>query len=269
MGGPRLLEETDLPALLALSRAAEWNQTGADWRRVQELQPDLALGIERDGRIVAAATAVCYGGELAWVGMVLTLPEYRKQGLARALMERVLGELDARGAPCVKLDATDAGRPLYAQLGFKDECPVERWRRPAGASEVTLEVSDYAPDFELDLEAFGANRSRLLAALARGEAASADGDGFAMARPGAVAAYLGPLVARNENAARRLVAWFVARHGHEDSYWDVLPGSGHAASLAREFGFEPARKLVRMGRGAAGPAGRADLIWAGAGFEFG
>jgi GNAT superfamily N-acetyltransferase len=269
MTGPRLLSEADLPALLLLSSAAGWNQTADDWRRVIALQPDLAFGIERDGRVVASTTAVCYGRELAWIGMVLTHPEYRRQGLARVLMERTLAELDERTVTCVKLDATDAGRPLYTQLGFEDECAIERWLRPAGAIAMETQVGEYRADPELDREAFGADRSALLRILARGEAASAGNDGFAMARPGAVAAFLGPVVARNEAAARRLVEWIVARHGREDTYWDLLPATGGAAALAREFGFQPARKLVRMRRGVAGGEGRADWIWAGAGFEFG
>jgi GNAT superfamily N-acetyltransferase len=269
MDGPRLLVEGDLPALLTLCRAAGWNQTEADWRRVMALQPDLVFGIERGGRVVAAATAICYGRQLAWIGMVLTHPDYRRQGLARMLMERALAELDARSIASVKLDATDAGRPLYAQLGFERECAVERWLRPACAVEVEPRVDEYRPDAELDREAFVADRVALLASLTGDEAASAGGDGFAMARPGAVAAYLGPVVARNQPAARRLVTWFVARHGHEDTYWDLLPASGGAVALAREFGFQPARKLVRMRRGVAGSQGRAEWIWAGAGFEFG
>jgi hypothetical protein len=36
----RRLTAADLPAGLALSRQAGWNQTEADWRRCLDLQPD-------------------------------------------------------------------------------------------------------------------------------------------------------------------------------------------------------------------------------------
>jgi hypothetical protein len=35
----RALRPEDVEGLLALSRAAEWNQTAPDWLRVMELEP--------------------------------------------------------------------------------------------------------------------------------------------------------------------------------------------------------------------------------------
>ena len=122
----RVMTAADIPAAMALKEAAGWNQTEADWHNLLRLAPEGCYCIEAGGTVAATTTAVCFGRELAWIGMVLTHPDYRGQGLARRLMEHALAQLDRR-VDWIKLDATDMGRPLYSKLGFQDECPVERW----------------------------------------------------------------------------------------------------------------------------------------------
>jgi hypothetical protein len=172
----------------------------------------------------------------------------------------------------VKLDATDSGAPLYARLGFEEECPIERWRREPGVVAGGEGIAPFEPDFSLDLACFGADRSRLLCSLAREEAASCRG-GFAMGRSGSNAAYFGPCTTRDPEAARALLAWLCGAHSNEPVFWDVLPDNAAAVGLAREFGFAPVRRLLRMAR--KGAAARAPFRWdpsgiyATAGFEYG
>src|SRR5256884_9577750 len=64
------------------------------WLRVLELEPEGCFGIEHDGRLVAVITSTCYDCELAWIGMVITAPEFRGQGLASTLMRHTLHYLD-------------------------------------------------------------------------------------------------------------------------------------------------------------------------------
>ena len=47
------------------------------------------------------------------------VPEMRRQGLARQLLELSLAEAKARGVKVVTLAASKFGRPLYEQYGFK------------------------------------------------------------------------------------------------------------------------------------------------------
>ena len=269
---PDRLLPSDVPQLLELCKSAGWNQTGADWLRVMDLDPELCAGIRVDGKVVATATATTYEGGLAWIGMVLTHPEHRGHGYARQLMTHLVGELDRRGITVQKLDATGMGKPLYEQLGFVAEQPIERWKREATKKHVKAlgVVEPFRCEAALDTEAFGWDRQRLLAALDN-DGALTEG-GYAMGRPGTVAAYFGPCVARSPWAAKRLAAWFLARHGREDVFWDLLPHNGEAQALARSLGFRPVRTLVRMARlvpGSVEPARRDEYIYAIAGFEFG
>src|SRR3954454_17574772 len=100
---------------MELKQAAGWNQTEDDWLLFLRYDPDGCFGIEVNGRVVASATSMPYGDTLAWMGMVLTLPEYRAKGLARRLTEAAVAYAGAR---VVKLDASDMGRPLYESLSF-------------------------------------------------------------------------------------------------------------------------------------------------------
>jgi GNAT superfamily N-acetyltransferase len=269
----REMTAADIPALMELKNAAGWNQIEADWQNVMALQPDGCFVYEADGRAVGSATVVAFGRELAWIGMVLVLPDYRRRGIARVLMEHCVAWGRERGIACLKLDATDMGRPLYASLGFEDEQPIERW----GVSACLVPPSQ-APRLgsldsiiELDREAFGADRLRMLEQLYERfpEHAVGNAGGYAMGRPGWNAYFLGPVVAKNRPAARRLVAALLAVRAGEPVFWDVLPRQTAAADLARGLGFTPLRKLVRMALPLTPEAGRPESVWATAGFEYG
>ena len=65
-------------------------------------------------------------GKRAHLMNVYTRREYRRQGIARKMVELLIGETWKRGATEISLDATKLGRPLYESLGFTDstECMV-------------------------------------------------------------------------------------------------------------------------------------------------
>lgn len=266
----RPLLPSDIPGAMALIREVGWNQLPADWERLLSLEPGGCFALECGGCLAATTTAVCYGTELAWIGMVLTVPEFRRRGFAESLMRRALEFIEQRGVATVKLDATEIGINLYRRLGFVEECAVERWQRAPGAVDAAA-VQPYHPDPAYDREAFGAGRAALLAQLAALGSASLPGQGYAMGRPGSLAAYFGPCVASSADAARILLRWFLAQHPWEDVFWDLLPGNKQAVHLAREFGFAPVRHLVRMVRsnGSAPPLSNHTELFAIAGFEFG
>ena len=123
----RTLTSKDIPSAMELSKAAKWNQTPADWLRVLQLAGEGFRCVEAAGKIVATASLLPYGTRLAWIGMVLTRPEYRWQGFARELMEDLIARAEGDKIRTLKLDATDEGRPLYEKLGFVVEETVERW----------------------------------------------------------------------------------------------------------------------------------------------
>jgi acetyltransferase (GNAT) family protein len=76
------LHAADLSSAMELSHLAGWNQTIDDWQTLLWLDPEGCFGIEVDDRIVATTTLLCYERRLAWIGMLLTMPDYRRMGFA-------------------------------------------------------------------------------------------------------------------------------------------------------------------------------------------
>jgi len=56
---------------------------------------------------------------LVYVHSVYTVPEYRRQGLARRLLKAMIDYCRDNGWPRISLHASDMGRGLYEDLGFK------------------------------------------------------------------------------------------------------------------------------------------------------
>ena len=59
-------------------------------------------------------------GRVGYVMNLVTDPRYRRRGIGRRIMETILGWLKEQGVRHVSLHATEAGRPLYEELGFVD-----------------------------------------------------------------------------------------------------------------------------------------------------
>ena len=57
-------------------------------------------------------------GKRAHLMNVYTKSEYRRQGIARKMVNMLIDETWKRGATEISLDATTMGRPLYESLGF-------------------------------------------------------------------------------------------------------------------------------------------------------
>jgi GNAT superfamily N-acetyltransferase len=53
-----------------------------------------------------------------WVNSVFVIPQYRRHGIGRALMQAGIDWLRGRGCVVVRLRTSDGGRPLYEALGF-------------------------------------------------------------------------------------------------------------------------------------------------------
>ncbi len=260
----RLLTSADVPATMELSTAAGWNQTPQDWERIIRFEPRGCFGIEADGKLVATTTLLCYGSDLAWVGMVLTHADHQRRGYARKLVSAAVDEARGRGIACIKLDATDEGRPLYSSLGFVDEQPIERWRGiPRVDQQPPKQIATDLFPAELDREAFGTDRTGWLRAL--GSPVQAGPDGYVMARPGSRARYLGPCISSNPAHAQQSIGSVLTA---EPWFWDVLPANTAALAMVQSFGFEPVRRLSRMRLGKPVET-REDLVFAIAGFEAG
>ncbi|HWN83830.1 MAG TPA: GNAT family N-acetyltransferase [Vicinamibacterales bacterium] len=68
----------------------------------------------------ATSAAVLMAGGYRYVALVATDPAHQKRGFAEAVMRRALTIAEERYGPCPTfLHATDAGRPIYARMGYE------------------------------------------------------------------------------------------------------------------------------------------------------
>src|SRR5260370_7446499 len=112
----RLMIAGDRIAAAEVSCAAGWNQTPEDWQMLLDLAPTSCFGIEAEGRLVATTTLLCYQRTLAWIGMVLTHPDYRGRGFAHRLVRAALDRADSLEIETIQLYPTEHTRSLYPTL---------------------------------------------------------------------------------------------------------------------------------------------------------
>ncbi len=69
-------------------------------------------------------------GKVGYIMNLVTLPPWRRRGIARALFEHVVEVLRSEGVPIASLHASSDGRSLYEDLGFevRDALPEMRLR---------------------------------------------------------------------------------------------------------------------------------------------
>lgn len=274
----RALSLDDAPLLVALSDAAGWNQTEADWRLMLGIGE--GFGLWQKETPVGSAMILPYGSAFAWLSMVLVAETWRRQGLASRLTEACLTKAQALGLS-VRLDATDAGRAVYRRFGFTDQYTFTRFAADQanvnetatlGPRAITDEDMDAVVAFEAD--SFGVNRKAVLVALRRrspGNAFVSDvggvTGGIVLARDGRRALQLGPLVANDTSTATALAA-AALRDVREPVFIDAVDKRPDFESWLAQVGFAPQRQFTRMSLGeqafAPGPTS-----FAVAGPEFG
>ena len=250
----RHLSEADLPFANEVREIAGWNQTLVDWRRFLSLEPEGCFLAEHDSQPAGTATTTCYGdADLAWIGMVLVHPDFRRRGIGTALLEHCIRHLrETRGIRCVKLDATPEGQPLYEKLGFEAEWGLRRWawRKAKGTEAQRHKAPLEKRHFGLDRDTFGADRRRLLESLEKGGIATITSEhGFGLARKGSRATYLGPISATDTEPGLEILRSLIAsvEPGPEGLIFIDLPDENEAATeLVNDLGFEPVRTLTRM-----------------------
>ncbi|TQE14825.1 GNAT family N-acetyltransferase [Streptomyces ipomoeae] len=219
----RRLTPRDLIACADLSEDRGWPREKHKWGLL--LAAGTGYGIDDPkGGLVTACVVTEYGParcpELGAIGMVLVAERHARRGIGRRLMRHVVTEM---GPTPLTLHATPYGLPLYEELGFKVTGRAEMVRghftvggpdpavstRPATAEDLTAIL-------RLDEEVFGTDRTHILTrlpAFADQLRVAEENDriiGYAAAWPNMDNHVVGPLIARDTQTAKALIASLAA-----------------------------------------------------------
>jgi len=275
-----LLQRKHLPAVLPIQNAEQWNQTERDWGRLLNLNPSGCFGAFSNSELIGTVTVVVYEERLAWIGMMLVAAELRGRGIGKLLMRTALDHCQHRQIRVAKLDATPAGRPLYESLGFVPELEIERWQG-AGRPEIGKNLERHTYEeltsvYSFDEQAVGVSRQKLLESLLEDacvapalqfDSTRRSMTGYALARTGARASYIGPVVGAGQEICMGLFD-SMRRQLKGPIFVDVRPRDRDLTPQLRERGFRKQRSLTRMSFGKENIA-ESDMVFAIAGPELG
>jgi len=170
----RPMTTADIAPASALARAQGWR----DRQRLYEFVlrvPTCQPLVGTVGGLVVATGLATANGRVGWLGAIVVDAAFRRRGFGRTMTEVLIARLWAAGCETISLTATEAGQPLYEQLGFRvlsnyvelhpDREPFEP-TPPAGTQIRALAPDDLPSVCALDRLATGEDRHVVLEALA-------------------------------------------------------------------------------------------------------
>lgn len=256
----RFMKSEDIPAGLALCRAAGWNQLARDWEVFLQLSPEGCLVAVSNNKVIGTVTTIRYQHFFSWVGMVLVDPTYRRQGIGLQLLEKAL--LALQNELTIKLDATPAGREVYLKLDFVDEYPLSRMvcihteKRREESNVRPFNKRDLSAVAAFDREVFGADRHFLLEWMHEGAPQLAfvieekgEVQGYCLGRDGYNYTHIGPVIAKDTHTAKSLVSAALNRCLSHAVVLDISHVDTEWKEWLTSIGFTEQRSFNRMYRG--------------------
>ena len=111
----REMTSADAGRLFELAGLVGWNQTQEDCAFLIGSPRCRMICVEEHGEVIATAGAPVYE-DVGFINMVIVHPDYRKRGIATAMIRYLLENLKVR---TFRLHATPAGSFVYSKIGFE------------------------------------------------------------------------------------------------------------------------------------------------------
>ncbi|PGK42407.1 GNAT family N-acetyltransferase [Bacillus anthracis] len=231
------LGKNDISCLISLAERIGWDYGLEEIYTV--LSSGIVYGIRNEkGEIIASAAIILYGEKLASIGMVIVHPDYKGRGIGKAITNSCIKSVSAQTP--IMLIATDEGKPLYEKLGFRAVSYVSKYIcNSYNMNDYCIGNEEYMMNYEecdleeimkLDEYAFGTNRKVFLkkriiqseqCIVVKDKEQNVLGYGLSIQTP--ENKIIGPVVARNDAMAMRIVH-YLAREHHGKLRIDVPEG---------------------------------------------
>jgi N-acetylglutamate synthase-like GNAT family acetyltransferase len=110
----RSAQEPDDAAIHALIRSAHINPLGIEWKR-------FLVAVDEHGEVIGCGQVKVHRGGAKELASIVTVPEWRRRGVAKALIERLMAE----SGPPLWLTCRSSLVSFYQRFGFRDVGPEE------------------------------------------------------------------------------------------------------------------------------------------------
>jgi N-acetylglutamate synthase-like GNAT family acetyltransferase len=261
----RTMKMEDLPAVLALINAEGWEYELVDVDRILEIDPDDSVTAVSDGEIVGATTVACHI-ERGVLGHVVVKDGWRKKGIGKSMMIKVIEKLDAKGIAIIELYSVPHAVEFYRQLGFRKigdlmifvgSIKTSIATVPSKAKIGDLTTHDLKSVKDLDRRIVGFDRGNIIEKLMLPNLGHSVGlfeggrlVGFALGRLGGDSAEIGPWIMErpNRNDATALFTAAMNRLGNRKTYIEVPDENKTALRIITESGLNPQYPVQRFVR---------------------
>jgi GNAT superfamily N-acetyltransferase len=254
-----------MPEIDALRESIGWGP--GSWF----LEPMVAAGgcvlgrRDADGKLTAMGATARFGS-MGFICNMVVRPGLKRQGLARGVFAALLEWLKQREIANVQLEATEEGKPLYEQFGFRTRWESVSARKTKAVERghergiAALGSADWPALVALDRIATGAERGDFLRRLAAGPY---EPKGLVIRQGGRLTGFgfgwdqrIGPVVAATPDAAEQIARALASRAA--DGAFATVGHPQHAAIWER-LGFDVGPFDVRMALGPE-PGDRPEMV---------
>jgi len=246
----------------------------AEWELARAMNAPGCFLALRERELFGVITTISYLNSVAWIGELHVDPRERLGRTEIALLDEALRHLKEAG--CVEALIDEASISLFERRGFEVVGKVNRWRirrNTSGGAHPCVRgfrKADIARVIALDQQATGLLRGRGLFDLPGAgedlpliyERPHSRLGGFGCIRRGESADRIGPVVARDEMAARLLVSTLLLRLRNRTVWWEIPKSNATANALAQEMGFHRSETAMEVRRGKRIPPRKPEFIFA-------
>lgn len=261
----RKMRKEDLPPVVALINAEGWEYDMVDVGRILEIDPDDSVTATSGDEVVGAVTVACHEGR-GVLGHVVVKDGWRKKGIGKDMMIKVIGKLDAKGIAIIELYSVPDAVKFYIQHGFRKIGDlmifVGSIKTPIATTPSKVEMGDLtAKDLEsvkvLDRRIVGFERGNIIEKLMIPNLRESVGlfdegrlVGFALGRLSGVTAEIGPWIMEkpNRNDAAAMFTAAMNRLGKRKTFIEVPDENRIAQQIVTESGLNPQYPVQRFVR---------------------